>query len=117
MTDTWEARLPSHVWIMAAVRHCHREGYPAFVVRKGERTTGLALVKVNRLDGSAAVYVQQRDLDGVLGWLPIYSEGAAEDSEVEAYIARSVKRDPDLWVIEVERADGGNPFAGREITL
>ena len=69
------------------------------------------------MDGSAAVYVQQRDLDGVLGWLPIYSEGAAEDSEVEAYIARSVKRDPDLWVIEVERADGDNPFTGREITV
>ena len=117
MTDTWEARLPSHVWIMAAVRHCHREGYPAFVVRKGERTTGLALVKVNCLNGSAALYVQQRDLDGVLGWMPIYPDGTAEDSKAEDYIARSVKRDPDLWVIEVERADGGNPFAGREITL
>ena len=117
MTEYWEARLPSHVWIMAAVRGCHRDGHPAFVVRKGERTTGLAIVKVNRLDGTAAVYVQQRDLDGVLGWQPIFPNGPADDAEAEAYIERSIKRDPDLWIIEVERADGENPFEGRQVTL
>ena len=53
--DPSEARLPTEVWVMAQVRRCHAEGRPAFVMRKGEPTGGLVMLKVNRLDGTALV--------------------------------------------------------------
>ena len=37
------------------------------------------------------------------------------EPEADAYIARAVERDPDLWVIEIEDRSGGNPFDGKLI--
>ena len=35
--------------------------------------------------------------------------------QADAYIARAVERDPDLWVIEIEDRNGRNPFDGKLI--
>lgn len=108
---TMQARLPTHLWVMAVVRRANAEGRPTVVARKGERMGGGVLVKLNFLDGRFKVLVQQRDLDGRLGWMTALKEEAVTEEEAEAYIARSTARDPDLWVVEVEDRAGTNPFA------
>ncbi|SMF60613.1 hypothetical protein SAMN06265365_12157 [Tistlia consotensis] len=112
-----EARLPTDIWVMAQVRRCHAEGRPAFVLRKGERTGGLVLLKVNRLDGTALVLTQQRDLDGRLGWMVAAGKGPVPEAEADAYLERATRRDPDLWLVEVEDPKGEPPFEGPLITL
>ncbi len=107
-----EGRLPSHLWVMAVVRQENAEGRPVLVLRKGERMGGGLAVKLNLLDGRFRVLVQQRDLDGRLGWMTALKEADVEEAEAEAYLARAVQRDPDLWVVEVEDRQGRNPFAG-----
>lgn len=107
-----DERIPTHLWVMAQVRRCNDGGQPAYVLRKGERMGGLVLVKLALLDGTAVVLIQQRDLDGQLGWMPAKGDGPIPEPEADAYIARTTDRDPDLWVIEVEARDGLNPFEG-----
>ncbi len=98
---------------MAEVRRCLAEGIPVVVARRGERQGGGLLVKLNLLEQGCRVLTQARDLDGRLGWLPALEGKLVPDAEADAYIERSVRRDPDLWVVEVEDRSGRNPFEGK----
>jgi hypothetical protein len=111
----FEARIPTHVWVMAQVRRCNDSGQPAYVLRRGERMGGLVLLKLALLDGTARVLVQQRDLEGRLGWMPAKGREPVPEAEADAYLERATQRDPDLWVVEVEARDGANPFDGPAI--
>ena len=108
-------RLPTEVWVKAHIRRCSAEGVPATVARRGEAMGGLVILKLNQRDQGCRVLSQSRDLEGRLAWLPgLKGELVAED-EAEAYIARAVARDPDLWVVEIEHRDGWHPFEGKEL--
>ncbi|MEQ8653756.1 MAG: DUF1491 family protein [Kiloniellales bacterium] len=104
-------RLPSHLWITGIIRQENSAGRPILLLRRGEKMGGGLLVKINSLDGSFRILVQQRDLDGRLGWMGALQDAAVTEPEADAYIERACSRDPDLWAVEVERRDGVNPFS------
>lgn len=104
-------RITTHVWVMAGVRRSNQEGIPAMVRHRGEAMGGLLLLKISLLDGTARAYTQQRDLDGRLGWMAVPRDEALPEAEIEAYLERALKRDPDLWLVEVEDRQGRNPFS------
>lgn len=106
-------RLPTHLWVMAEVRRCLAENIPVVVARKGERMGGGLLVKLNLLEQGCRVLTQTRDLEGRPAWMPALGGKLVPDAEADEYIARAVKRDPDLWVVEVEDRQGRNPFPGK----
>ena len=106
-------RLTSDVWIMAHVRRCNAEGVPAMVVRRGDDRAGALVLKLNRLDGTCSVLTQATDMEGHLGWLAAFDGQAVPEREVDEYVARAVKRDPDIRVVEIEHKDGWHPFEGK----
>jgi len=106
-------RLPTELWIKAHVRRCFVDGIPVTVARKGELTGGMVLLKINQLEHGCRVLTQTRDLDGRLGWLPALDGQLSTEQDADAYIARAVERDPDLWVVEIEDRDGRHPFEGK----
>ena len=108
-------RLPTDVWVMAHVRRANDAGIAAYVVRKGARLGGTVLVKVNQPDLGCRVLSQVRDLDGNLGWMAAHGADPVSETEADAYIARAVGRDPDVWVVEFEDREGRHPFDGREL--
>ena len=108
-------RLPTEVWVTAHLRRCMAEGIPATVARRGEKTGGIVLLKLNLLEAGCRVLTQSRDLDGRLGWLPALKGALVPEADADAYIERAVYRDPDLWVIEIEDRDGRHPFEGKEL--
>ncbi|MEM7172892.1 MAG: DUF1491 family protein [Pseudomonadota bacterium] len=110
-----EARLPVELLIKAHLRRCFSEGVPAVVVHRGEKNSGIIILKLLQRGAGCRVLTQMRDLDGVMGWLPALDGKAVPESEADAYIDRAVARDPDLWVIEIEHPDGWHPFDGKEI--
>ena len=107
-----EHRLRAEVWIMAHVRRCIAQGLPVVVVRRGEAERGTLILKLNQLERDVRVLSQARDIDGQLGWLAAFDGAAVKEADADAYIARAIKRDPDLWVVEIEDREGRHPFEG-----
>ncbi len=107
-----EARLPTELWVMAHVRRCNADAVPAYVVKRGDRTGGTLMLKLNQFDNGCRVLSQTRDADGNRAWLGAFDGAAVAEEEADAYIARAIDRDPDLWVVEIEHPEGWHPFEG-----
>ena len=91
-------RLPTKLWVEALVRRAQVAGAAAFVLQKGDAERGDVLIKVARLDGTAAVYVPSMNMEG--------ERIGPEESTVDAQVRKARDRDPDLWAIEIEDRDG-----------
>lgn len=87
----------------------------AVVVRVGEEESGAICLKVNRFAGGCDVYVAVTAEDGSSAWMQAVSTG--RESEADAYIARQVKVDADLWVVEIEDPKGQFVMSERVVTL
>lgn len=113
---TMEMRIRTEHWVHAHLRQCSIAATPAFVVRRGDNDSGMVLLKINTLGDGCRVLTQTRGPDGQPAWLPAFGGDRAPEEEADAYIARQVARDPDLWVIEIEDPQGRKWFEGDEIT-
>ncbi len=113
--DSELARLKSRLRVQAAVRACAARGVSATVVRKGDDDAGSILVKQNMRANGFRVLAQVRDADGARAWLAGTGEAPVAEPIADAYIARQVGRDSDLWVIEIEDAAGWLPFTEKRI--
>lgn len=113
--DEHEARLPVHLWVEAQLRPLNDRGIFYTIPQRGERNSGVILLKLNGLEGLCRLLIQQRGFDGKLGWMDALNKEHVDEAEADAYIARSASRDPDLWVIEIEDRNMDNPFEGNMI--
>jgi len=108
-----EARLKTRLVVQAAVRLGNLRSIPVTVTRRGDGDAGTILVKLNRLDLGCVVLAQTRGQQGELAWIRATGEGLVDEQTADAYIARQVQRDPDLWVVEIEDREGRPVFAGK----
>lgn len=97
-------RLTADFWVAAYLARLRLADIPAFVVAHGDDTAGAVLVKLNTLDGKAALYQRSINLmSGERAWITL-AEG--DETQVDAAVARQRGVDPDLWVVEVEDRAG-----------
>ncbi|RAK57927.1 DUF1491 family protein [Phenylobacterium deserti] len=97
--------LSTDIWVGALVRRAELEGAFAVVARKGDTRAGAVLVKVlNRSDGTARLYAEATRLDGERVWMQPARSTA--EAELDSYVERAVRRDPDIWVVEIEDKQG-----------
>jgi hypothetical protein len=97
--------LATDIWVSALIRRAEQGGAFAVVVRKGDVRAGAVLVKVlNRADDSSRVYAEATRMDGERVWMQPANSTVEQD--LDSYIERAVRIDPDLWVIEIEDRQG-----------
>jgi hypothetical protein len=102
-------RLRSDFWVSAHLRRLGVDGIPAVQRRRGSPEAGAIFVKVDRLNGTADFYgpapqaLVDED-DGERTFSAILTE--ADSPDVEARIAKEIRFDDDLWIIEIDDRDG-----------
>ena len=104
-----EARVKAGLWASMAIRMGDHAGRPGVVLRKGDPDSGGFLCVLRGREG-LVVLSQTRDARGQPAWMRGSGAAPVDDAAADAYVARQVKRDPDLWVLEFEAPDLLPPF-------
>jgi hypothetical protein len=105
-------RLKSGIWVAAYIRRVQIEGAQAMLRRRGAEEAGAVFIKVSRLDGAAEVFApapqtafdEARPSDRA--FIRALKTEPATEADTEAYLARQMKFDPDIWIVEVEDRSG-----------
>src|ERR1043166_6576517 len=106
-------RLKSGIWVAAYLRRVDVEGAHAVLRRKGAEEAGTVFIKVSRLDGNATLYGpapqpafdEARPADRLFTAM-IGAQQPAAEADIEARLAKEIKFDPDIWIVEVEDRAG-----------
>lgn len=106
MMDYDEPVLTTAMWVSAHIRRCMSVGVAAVLVRRGDDKAGTVLIKWNRFADGCRVLLPSRNAKGKRVWINGAGAGPVSDAEAEAYIARQLRNDPDLWVLEIEDTHG-----------
>jgi hypothetical protein len=104
-------RLKSGIWVAAYLRRCQSEGIFGAVRRRGAEEAGAVFVKVGLLDGNAMLYVpapqtvydDSRPIERI--FMPT-SPRPVPEASVEERLAKEIRFDPDVWIVETEDKTG-----------
>ncbi len=106
-------RLRSDIWVAAYLRRCGVEGANAVLRRRGAAEAGAIFVKIDKLDGSAALYgpaSQSAAMAPGQGVERMFARAHKAEwigsREADERLDREIAFDPDLWIVEVEDREG-----------
>jgi len=97
--------LSTDLWVSALIRRAELAGAFATVARKGDARAGTVIVKAfDTSNRRARLYSEAFGPDGERLWMqPVESEF---ESELDDYLQRQIRYDPDLWIVEIEDREG-----------
>jgi hypothetical protein len=107
-------RLRSDIFVAALIRRVEVAGAVAMLRRRGSAEAGAVFVKIDRLDGQAALLgpaPQSVDLPEGVDRLfaRLHAEEWIAPFEAEDRARKEIAFDPDLWLVEIEDREG-RPF-------
>ena len=105
-----EPRVKAKLWVQMALRLGEGAARPGMVVRRGDPDAGGILVVLRGRDG---LMVLSQVRAGEAAWLRGTGAAPVDEAAADAYVARQVGFDPDLWVIEFEAPDYLPPFESK----
>ena len=104
-------RLRADFWVAAYIRRCAVEGASAFLRRRGAAEAGAVHVKLDCLDGRAALFgpAPRSDDAGDRRFIRLHKDPWITPADAEARLRLAIGCDADLWIVEVEDR-AGRPF-------
>lgn len=103
-------RLRTDLVARALLRQSGLDGRSAMLLRKGDPDAGGILVVLAGRNGEGIVLSQARTDDGRPAWRRGTGATPVPPDQIQTYIDRQLKYDPDLWVLEIETVDFSPPF-------
>jgi hypothetical protein len=99
-------QLRADIWVAAYLRRASAQGGFAALRKRGSPEAGAIYVLVDRLDGRVALFAPAPSVEGERRWMRAHEAEWVTPPEAEAKLARQMKFDPDIWIVETERRDG-----------
>lgn len=100
-------RLRSDFWVAAYIRTQEVTGGFATLRRRGAAEAGAVFVVLDCLDGRMALFAAgPSDEDLGRRFVRAHKTEWEEPAEIAARLEREIRRDPDIWIVDVERRDG-----------
>jgi hypothetical protein len=98
------------IWVAAHLRRCFGQGLTGVIARRGAEEAGSVLVRVILRDGSIHLFGPAPgpafDEAGRRRFRLKLTATLDEASVVDAMIARELRFDPDLWVVDIDDPAG-----------
>lgn len=101
-----DARLPAHLEVSALIRAVDVAGGFAMVVNRGERDAGTIMVVITEKGENSRAYERMPEMDGTRQWRCVKAQDAENKQEFSEYLTRRSQQDRDLWVVELDIAQG-----------
>jgi hypothetical protein len=105
-------RVTSDFFVSALIRRANGAGAAAFLRRRGAAEAGAVFVRLDRLDGRMTLFCPASQADYGDGrpqdrrFRMLLDGEAATPMACEERIARELRFDPDLWIVEIEDREG-----------
>ncbi len=100
------ARLPARLEVSALVRAVNAAGGFAVVLNKGEPEAGTLLVICAENGANRRLFERMPSIDEDREWTLSLKEDAENKQVFDDYLTRRLNQDPDLWMIELDIANG-----------
>lgn len=101
-----DQRLPAHLEVSGLIRAVQAAGGFATVLAKGERDAGTLLVICCHRDTPAQAWERMPQADGTRKWTVSRIQDPENTADFNAWCQRRQAQDPDLWLVELDIADG-----------
>ena len=88
------------------IRAVEAAGGFAAVLHKGEREAGTILAVLTEKGGNSRLFEQMPDLEKGRVWVCSKIQDPENPKEFGDYLETRGARDPDLWIVELDIADG-----------
>lgn len=109
------------IWVAAHLRRCFGQGLTGVIARRGAEEAGSVLVRVILRDGSIRLFGPAPgpafDESGRRRFRLKLAATLDEASVVDAMIARELRFDPDLWVVDIDDPAGVGASRRRFLSL
>ncbi len=100
------ARLPAALEVQALIRQVQSAGGFAMVLARGEADAGTLLVVLMENGANSRLYERMPGLGDTRTWHCTKSQDAEKPHEFSEYLDRRRKQDSDLWIVELDIANG-----------
>ena len=100
------SRLPAHLEVSGLLRQVAAAGGFAAVLHKGEREAGTIVVVCTENGANRRVFERMPSVNGDRIWALSQSEDIENKEFIDHYLVRRQSQDHDLWVIELDIANG-----------
>lgn len=103
-------RITTDFWVASIVRRAFSDGGFAAIVRRGATEAGAVLLLARGRDGQSRLYLPapQTSYEESRPDERLFAEvlHSADEEEIAGRIEREQRFDPDIWVVELEVAEG-----------
>lgn len=96
--------LSTDFWVGALLRRVEQGGGFGYIAHKGDAKAGGVIIKViNLMTRQGYLLREAQTPDGAVWMRPIRSD---DEADIDTYLKKQIKFDPDLWVVEIEDREG-----------